>query len=200
MATAKQRRAPRTSPEVRREQLIAAAVPRFAADGYAGVQLQAIADEVGVTRNLIHRYFPGGKRDLYVESVRLACDQLSQLLDTDPDVPLELKTPANIATYLDTILEQNPIYVLYARAAQSADDEIGAFAQGMRDALVSRVSINNLGTPDPPAHVRAALNGYIAFVETTCERWSDEGLADRPALERLLRDVFASVITAARPG
>jgi AcrR family transcriptional regulator len=199
MATAKPRRAPRTAPEVRREQLVAAAMPQFAAQGYAGVQLQAIADAVGVTRNLIHRYFPGGKRDLYVEAVRQACADLAELLDVDPDVPLEEKTSANIATYVDAILEQNPIYVLYSRAGHSADDDIRAFAMVMRDTLVSRIALNNLGSPDPPATVRAALDGYIAFVEATCESWRDRGLGDRPALERVLGGVFASVIAAAQP-
>ena len=87
MARAKPRRAPRTAPEVRREQLVAAAMPQFAALGYAGVQLQAIADQVGVTRNLIHHYFPGGKRDLYVEAVKLACADLAELLDVEPRCP-----------------------------------------------------------------------------------------------------------------
>jgi AcrR family transcriptional regulator len=198
MAVSKARRAPRTAPEVRRDQLVGAAVSQFATRGYAGVQLQEIAEEVGVTRNLIHRYFPGGKSDLYLEAVRFACEQLAELLDVSPEVPLDEKTPANIATYVDTILAQNPVYVLYARAERSADDDVRAHAQLTRDTLISRMAVNNLGTPDPPPALRSALNGYIAFAEATCESWRDQGLRDREALERVLREVFAAVMTTAR--
>src|SRR4051794_40896279 len=104
----KQPRAQRTPPEVRRTQLVRAVVPAFAASGYERVQLQDIAEEVGVTRNLIHHYFPGGKRELYMEAVRAACAELVEVLDVDPDVPLEEKMPRNIAAYIDQILGASP--------------------------------------------------------------------------------------------
>ena len=192
----KRGRAARTAPAQRREQLIAAAVPEFAEHGYAGAQLQAIANEVGVTRNLIHRYFPGGKRDLYVDAVRLACAQLAELLDIDPDLPLEEKTPANISTYVDVIFDQSPIYVLYTRAERSADDDVRALAQGMRDALVARVAFNNFGTAEPSPAVAAALNGFVSFAETTSEMWRAQEIGDRAELEQLLRTVVASVVAA----
>jgi AcrR family transcriptional regulator len=190
-------RAPRTAPGLRRDQLIAAAVPQFAEHGYADGQLQPIADEVGVTRNLIHRYFPAGKHELYVEAVRLACTRLAELLDVDPDVPLVQKTPANIAIYLDAILARDPDYVLYSRAERSADDDVRALAMQTRDALVARVALNNLGTTDPPAPVAAALHGFIAFMETVSETWREQASGDRAALEELLREVFESVVEAA---
>src|SRR6476661_8182326 len=96
-------RAPRTPPEQRRDQLVRAAVVAFARLGYQGVQLQDVAAEVGVTRNLIHHYFPGGKRDLYLAAVHSACGELGSLLDVDPGVALAEKMPANIATYLDQV-------------------------------------------------------------------------------------------------
>ena len=193
----KPKRAARTPPAERRDQLIAAAIPKFAVDGYADTQLQAIADEVGVTRNLIHRYFPGGKHDLYVEAVRVACEQVAGLLDVDPDVPLEEKTPANIATYLDVIFDQQPAYLLYSHAERSADDDVRAQALRMRDAIVARIAFNNFGTADPPPAVAAALNGFVTFVQTTSELWREQQIGDRAELEELLRAVFASVIAAA---
>jgi hypothetical protein len=105
---------------------------------------------------------------------------------------------ANITRYVDAILESTPIYVLYSQAQRSADDDIRVFAAAMRDTVVSRVALNNLGTPDPPAFARAVLDGYASFVEETCTSWRDRGLSDRQELEQLLGSVFASVITAAR--
>jgi AcrR family transcriptional regulator len=195
---AKPTRAARLAPEVRRDQLIAVAVHQFAEQGYTAARLQDIAAEVGVTRNLIHRYFPGGKRELYVEAVRLACRELSEMLDTSPEVPLPAKTLANIATYLDAILDRAPRYLLYASAERSADDEVRDLALETRSALVARMALNNLGTENPPGPVAAALNGFISFTETTTETWLELGIDDRAALEELLRAVFVAIVAAAR--
>src|SRR4029450_1013394 len=115
------RRAPRTDPGLRHRQLVQVAIRPFAELGYAGAQLEAIAREVGVTRNLIHHYFEGGKRDLYVAAVRAACAELAGVMEVSPVVPLERKMAANISRYLDQVLDPSPIYVLYARALRSAD-------------------------------------------------------------------------------
>src|SRR5690349_12280074 len=98
-------------------------MPAFAHAGYQGVQLSEIARDVGVTPNLIHHYFPGGKREPYLAAVHRACSELGGLLDVDPAAELAQKMPANIAAYLDQILEPSPFYALYALAARSADDE-----------------------------------------------------------------------------
>jgi len=199
----KQPRAQRTPPEVRRTQLVRAAVPAFARTGYAGMQLQDVAEEVGVTRNLIHHYFPGGKRDLYVEAVRAACADVANLLDVDPGVPLAEKMPANIARYIDQILEPSPLYTLYASAVHSADDEVRAPALATRETIALGIARNHLGRRRPAKALRAALIGYISFTETTCEQWRAEGLSDRAALERLLGDVLVATVAAAgapRPG
>ena len=174
------------------------AIRSFAELGYAGVQLEAIAGEVGVTRNLIHHYFPGGKRDLYVEAVRAACAELAGLMDVSRDVPLERKMSANISRYLDQVLDPSPIYVLYARAMRNADGEIRGFALRARDAIAAGVALNHLGTATPPEAVRVALTGYVAFVEAVCEGRRGKRRSTRATLERLLQDVLVAVVAAAR--
>ena len=198
MAGAKRNRAQRTPPEIRREQLLRTALPIFAEVGYSSATLQAIGEGAGVTPNLINHYFPDGKRELYVETVRLACTELASLMGVDPEQPLEKKMPANIAVYVDEVLKPSPIYALYAHARQSADDDIRTLAMRARDAIVESIALNNLGTRKPAARVRRALVGYVAFAEATCEYSREQRNTDRAALERLLRDVLQSVVVAAR--
>ncbi len=198
MATTNPQRARRTPPAVRRRQLVAVALPVFAARGFAGTELQAIADEVGVTPNLIHHYFPGGKSELYLDAVRLACAELAELLDVDPGVGLERKMPANVAAYLDEILEPSPRYQLYARALRSADEGTRALAITTREQIAAGVARNHLGTTRPAKPVRAALVGFIAFAETTTEQWRELGLRDRVRLEQLIVDVLVATVAAAR--
>lgn len=189
--------APRTPATVRRDQLVRSAIDRFAADGFPDVELRDIAADVGVTRNLIHHYFPGGKSELYLAAVRLACAELSEALDVSDEVPLDTKMPANIAGYLDQILSPSPAYVLYARATHSADDEVRAAAAATRSAIASGVAHNHLGTGAPSAPVLAALIAYIAFAEAAGEQWRVTGLEDRAQLERLLADVLVALVASA---
>lgn len=176
-----------------------ASVVAFADLGYAGAKVQEIADAAGVTRNLVNHYFPGGKRELYVEAVRLSCNELAELIDVDPNAPLVRKMPANIAAYLDEILRPSPIYILYARASQSADERLRALHDEARDAIASSIAFNNIGTRKPPAAMRRALVGYIAFAEGACQYFREQGSRDRAALEQLLSDVLRSVVRSAQP-
>jgi AcrR family transcriptional regulator len=185
---------------VRRAQLLRAALPAFAEQGFEGVELQSIADEVGVTRNLIHHYFPGGKSELHAEAVRLACSELVEILDVDPGVSLDRKMPANVGAYLEEILKPSARYRLYGRALQSADEEIRTAAAAAREQIAAGVARNHLGVSRPPKPLRAALVGFIAFTETTTERWRDLGIRDKGRLERLIMDVLVATVAAARSG
>jgi AcrR family transcriptional regulator len=202
MTTVGRQRAPRTPPAVRRDQLVRAALRAFAQDGFADVELQGIADEIGVTRNLIHHYFPGGKHELYVDAVQMACSELVALLDVSADVPLAEKMPANVRAYIDEILPASPRFELYARAVRSADDAVRAIAVGAREQIAAGIARNHLGTARPPKAVRAAVIGCVAFAETTAEQWRDLGLDDRDRLTRLVIDVLVTTVAAvgADPG
>jgi len=60
---------PQTKGERRREQLLAAALELFAAEGYDRATTRAIAEETGVTEAALFKYFPT-KRELFLEVVR----------------------------------------------------------------------------------------------------------------------------------
>ncbi len=63
----------------------------------------------------------------------------------------------------------------------------------------AQTSRHHLGPHPPSRPVRAALVGYIAFAETTCEQWRALGLTRRGDLERLLADVLVATVAAAGP-
>ena len=182
-------RAPRTDPDVRRRQLVEAALPAFASRGYDLVELKQVAAEVGVTPNLIHHYFPGGKQELYLEAVRLACDEVVAILDTDPAVGIDTKMPANTSAYLNEALAPTPRYVLFMRSTRSPQPEVAAVGIEARDRIIAGIALNNLGTATPPPKTKAALVGLIAYLEACAEQWRELGIDDREALERLLMDV-----------
>ncbi|MBO1075924.1 TetR/AcrR family transcriptional regulator [Roseomonas marmotae] len=64
---------PARLPSAERQALILeAALEEFAARGFAGARMAAVASRAGVTKGLLYHYFPGGKPDLF-QSVVTAC-------------------------------------------------------------------------------------------------------------------------------
>ena len=82
----------RLARHARRRQILAAAMPLLARVGPSELQLDAVAARVGVTRNLLYHYFPGGRADLVAALVREAERQL--LGDSDgPPAPQGTRRP-----------------------------------------------------------------------------------------------------------
>lgn len=76
---------PRLPPEQRREQLLDAAIAIIARDGYAGVSIDAIAREAGVTRPVVYSVFDGLGPLLFALLDRQEQRALTQLLAALPE-------------------------------------------------------------------------------------------------------------------
>lgn len=61
-----------------RERIINAASDLFQTYGYSAVGLNAIVDASGAPKGSLYYYFPGGKEELALESVRLAGERICQ--------------------------------------------------------------------------------------------------------------------------
>lgn len=79
------------TPTKRRAQILAAAIPLFARDGFANVTLGMIAEDVGIATSAIYRHFPN-KVDILAAACTQAGGLLSRAVDralTDPAGPHE---------------------------------------------------------------------------------------------------------------
>jgi AcrR family transcriptional regulator len=86
-ARPRRRYAPRMPPEQRREHLIDAALEVILERGYAGVSIEAIAREAGITRPVVYDHFPNLNRLLRAvieREERISVDQLAQVVPEDP--------------------------------------------------------------------------------------------------------------------
>ncbi|MDX6607085.1 MAG: hypothetical protein QOD14_1625 [Solirubrobacterales bacterium] len=159
----------RLPPAVRREQLIDAALSIAARDGHERLAFEAVANRVKVTRNLVYHYFPGGRQELLEAAAHRAGTQLSSDWVTDPEVPLGERLAANLNRMMDHASEPTEAWLLYRQARGSVDPAMLGIAALYRETLIGNISLNQLGTSDPPPMVRIALDGFLAFVETTIE-------------------------------
>jgi len=103
--------APRVPPERRREQLLDAALAVIVRDGYAGVSVDAIAREAGVTRPVIYGVYDGlGDllRALLDRQRARVLDQLGGVLDVDLRAPDFSAVVADATRRLIAIVTADP--------------------------------------------------------------------------------------------
>lgn len=90
----------------RQEEILQAARQEFINEGFSGARLQGIADNIGVTKAMIHYYFDT-KENLFAEVYRDASEKLiSGLMDTlEESTPLFQKIDAFIDEAIDRFNE-----------------------------------------------------------------------------------------------
>ncbi|MBN2733108.1 MAG: TetR/AcrR family transcriptional regulator, partial [Balneolaceae bacterium] len=90
----------------RQEEILQAARQEFINEGFSGARLQGIADNIGVTKAMIHYYFDT-KENLFAEVYRDASKKLiSGLMDTlEESTPLFQKIDAFIDEAIDRFSE-----------------------------------------------------------------------------------------------
>src|SRR5438552_11277639 len=95
----------------RREEILDAAARLFAERGYSETDTQVLADELGVGKGTLYRYFPS-KRDLFLATADRVMRMLRQRVDSaiaTIDEPFERISVA-IRTYL-TFFGEHPEFV-----------------------------------------------------------------------------------------
>jgi len=173
--------ATRQTAEVRREDVLAAAVEEFARAGFHGASTDAIARRAGISQPYLFRLF-GSKKDLYVAGVRRcfrrtleamqgaaeglrgeeALDAMGQayglLLSTDP-----VMLQAQLQTYAASLDDDDvrtavregygDLYAYVERVSGASDQRIARFfANGMLLNVIAAMGFHEESEPEPWAH------------------------------------------------
>ncbi len=198
MATAPSPRARRLDPAERREQLTRVGMAILAEDGYEGLSCDAVARRAGVTRNLVYHYFRGGVLDLFRAAVDLAGHDLTDRWTTDPAIPLAERRARNFAAMADHAARRTPAWAVSRMAAASADPEIRRIDDAYRARVVAAMALNALGTTEPAALQRVALEGYVAFAETILDATRERQLPMDEVVGLLQATLQAALAAAGR--
>jgi AcrR family transcriptional regulator len=186
----------RLPPTERRDQLIDSALAIAAQQGYDNLAFEKVANQAGVTRNLVYHYFPGGRQELLEAAVHRAGEQLSSGWVTDPKVPLGERLTTNLNRMMDHASEPTDAWQLYRQGRGAADPSLLAIARLYRERMIDNIALNQLGTTDPPPIVRVALDGFVSYVETVIEGAAAEEMSRNQVLE-LVGGTLMSAMNAA---
>ncbi len=187
----------RLPPAERREQLIDAALTIAARNGYENLAFEKVANQAGVTRNLVYHYFPGGRQELLEAAVHRAGELLSSDWVTDPDVPLGERLAANLNRMMDHAAEPTDAWLLYRQGRGTVDPALLEIAAVYRERVIDNISLNQLGTSKPPPVVRIALDGFLAYVETVVENAIEDDLPREQVIELVGGTLMAAMNAAA---
>jgi AcrR family transcriptional regulator len=176
----------------RRRQLLARAVALFARHGYDELSMSRIARESGISKALLYHYFPGKKR-LFEAALAQAADEHLMRLQSHHDQPPGQRLLATLTLWLEWIDANRDAYVALQRSA--GIPEVREVIERVRGETTHRL-LDELGDDATPT-VRAAVNGWLWFMDGVCLAWVASDELDREAVSALLLGTLVGALGAA---
>ena len=87
-------------------------MPVVARQGFADFSLDGVAEQAGVTRNLLYHYFPDGRRDLVRAVAEQAGHELTDDWVTDESIPLPERLAINNSRMIDHAMKPSDAWVM----------------------------------------------------------------------------------------
>lgn len=180
----------------RRAQLLQRATELFAAHGYDALSMSQIAREAKISKPLLYHYF-ASKRALFEAVLAAGAQELRARTEPDPTRP-----PAEqLATTLDGFLawvEERP--GAYAKLLESAGArEVRQTITQIRAETADRI-LAGLGNDGQRPATRAAVLGWLAFIDAAVLDWIEHRDMTRQQLHEMLLGTLAGALHAAGAG
>lgn len=195
----RRRRAPHLGPERRRPLILDAALEVFAARGYAGTTMQAIADAAGVTKPVVYDCF--GNRDELLLALLAREEQhlvisIVAALPADPSVGTpEEHVLEGLTAVLTAVQKQPQSWRIVFGAQYGAAPVVADRVRAARAFLVESLRLTMLkslpGVSDPDANL-PVLAELLAAMTESCARMLVSGTTDRTPAE--LAKTVSSVV------
>ncbi|MEV5450176.1 helix-turn-helix domain-containing protein [Streptomyces sp. NPDC052535] len=186
----------RLSVEERRLQLLDAALSLFAHRPPEEVSLDDVAEQAGVSRPLVYRYFPGGKQQLYEAALGSAADELRLCFDEPRVGPLLDRLSRALDRYLAFVDEHDTGFSALLRGGSVVEtSHTSGIVDGVRRAAADHI-MSHLDVAEPGPRLRMTVRMWITAVEAASLIWLDED--KQPPLDELrewLVEQFLAVLT-----
>lgn len=165
------------STDDRRDQLLRIGARLFAEKPYDEVRITEVADRAGVSRGLLYHYFRT-KQDFAIAITQVACGHVFAAAQPDPAAPVEEQLRLVLDAYLRFAEEHRDSYRAMHRGL-IADAQVRAVRERDLADHESRVLAAFGAGPTPPALLRVAVRGWLAFVIAACLEWLDDRTVGR---------------------
>jgi AcrR family transcriptional regulator len=181
----------------RRNELLESGRRLFATHAYDELSIDEIADRAGVAKGLLYYYF-GSKRGYYMAVVEAAAAQLAERTATDPGDPPGKRLAEALEAYLRFVEEHADGYRALISGGVGTDSEVRGVVERERSRQLRLVADGLAPGEEPRPALRAALEGWMSFLEGVSLDWLRERDLDRDQVRALIMSALAGAIAAAR--
>ena len=193
-------------PEQRREHLIDAALEAILERGYAGVSIEAIAREAGITRPVVYDHFPNLNRLLHAvieREERISLAQLAQVVPEQPSghEPGDLLA-AGVTRFLDAVTSRPATWRIILLPLEGTPAIVREHVEVNRARVLARIEALVRWAVERSEHSARSRRGADRARDSRLERAGRPDGADRSRAisARALRALRQAVPDAARAG
>jgi AcrR family transcriptional regulator len=185
----------RLAVDERRRQLLELGAELFARHGYEELSMARIAREAGISKALLYHYFPS-KQAYFSATLEQAAEELAEVTAPDPELPPVEQLSASLDAYLAWVERHMGAYDKLIRSV-GAVPEVRELIERVRGETADRILAGIAAGREPGPMLRAAVRGWLWFMDGAVLDWIEHRDIDRQRLHGLLLGTLLGAVTAA---
>jgi AcrR family transcriptional regulator len=179
----------------RRRQLLELGARLFTTHSYGELSMAKIAREAGISKALLYHYFPS-KQDFFLATLQQGAEEIARRTEPAPDLPPFEALAGSLDGYLGWIEENEGAY---RRLMESTGivPEVKSLVDGIRDTTSARILTGIDAGDPPPPRMRAAVRGWLWFMDGVVLDWLEHGDMSRAEVRDFLLGSLGGSLSAA---
>jgi AcrR family transcriptional regulator len=179
----------------RRRRLLELGAGLFARNAYDELSMATIAREAGISKALLYHYFPS-KQAYFAATLEEKAAELAALTETDPALPPAEQLAGSLDAFLGWVADDREAYAKLVRSA-AVIPEVREVVDRVRDATAARILDGLAAGAEPRPVLRAAVRGWLWFMDGAILEWVEHGGMSRDELRELLLGTLRGALAAA---
>jgi AcrR family transcriptional regulator len=179
--------------DVRRRQLLELGAELFARHAYEELSMSRIAREAGISKALLYHYFPS-KQAYFAATLEQAAAELSEVTAPDLQLPPVEQIARSLDAYLGWVERHMGAYDKLIRSV-GAVPEVRELVERVREETADRI-LAGISDGDPAPPLRAAVRGWLWFMDGAVLDWIEHRDIERARLHGLLLGTLLGAVAA----
>lgn len=180
----------------RRALLLERATELFGEHGYDALSMAQIAREAKISKALLYHYFPS-KRKLFEAALMTGAAELRERVQPDSTLPPAEQVSRALDAFLTWVQERPKAY---AKMLESAGAREVRETMGQVRVDTAGLILAGLGSAGGGPATRAAVFGWLAFLDAAILDWIEHADMTRQELHGMLLGAFAGALVASGAG
>ena len=179
----------------RRRRLLDLGAELFGRHAYDELSMARIAREAEISKALLYHYFPS-KQAYFAATLEQAAAELAAAIEPDPALPVAEQLAHAVDAYLEWVETHAEAYRRLMRSV-GVVPEVGEIVDRVRRETAARIVAGLAGDAPATPSLRAAVRGWLWFMDGVLEDWLEHRDLDRDRLHGLLLGTLLGAVAAA---